>query len=257
MAFGLAENVILKQAVPAHGIVCSNPARAARVAERLLSEPRWLCDAWGFSVTTGHSAEGRACFVAAVPMGAGGSGFAFHELFAAGARFIIRYGSSDRQVSLDQLREVLLIDQADNLYGLMREAGEPEAACGGLLPASSHLVAAVAEEAAARGVPLQRRICHHLEDYHAANFPDCSEGAHTRRPWLAATDDSSWCSDMESAALFFRARQFGAHAVSVPQPLLKQRGGTTPYSGVHAAISLEMEGVISALVGAALFRCRV
>ena len=85
MRFGLPENVILKSAVPAHGLVCSNPARAQRVSEHLLRESRQLCNEWGFSVSSGYTVDNLACFVAAVPMGAGGSGFAFHELFAAGA----------------------------------------------------------------------------------------------------------------------------------------------------------------------------
>ncbi len=259
MRFGLPENVILKSAVPAHGLVCSNPARAQRVAEHLLGESRQLCDQWGFSVSSGYTVDNLECFVAAVPMGAGGSGFAFHELFAAGAHYVIRYGSSDRQITMEQLRDVLLIDAADNLYGLMRDAGYREDQCGGLLPASAELLEAVCSAAGTHGLTLKRRICHHLEDYHAANYPECGnrQAIVASMPWLADQDDSSWNSDMESAALFFRAQQWGRHAASVLQPLLKTRGATTPYDGDHAEISRQMEGTISAMLGTALRLCEL
>lgn len=255
MRYTLAENVIIKQTVPERGIVCSNPARAARVSERLLSERTTLCEDWGVRVECGCCADGTALFVAAVPMGAGGSGFAFLELFAAGARAILRYGSSDRRIEAAQLRDILLIDRADNLVGLMRDAGLPAETWGTEILASPALVAAIESAADERSLRVHRRLCHHLEDYHAANFPECADRAAVlaRMPWLL-DDDPGWNSDMESAALFFRARQCDGHAASVLQPLLKQRGQTSPYSGDHAAISLAMEAVIIDLVGAALQR---
>ncbi|NES74714.1 MULTISPECIES: hypothetical protein [unclassified Okeania] len=55
-------------------------------------------------------------FVASVPMGAGGSGFAFLEMYAAEANYIVRYGSNDRYVTPDNLRDINIIDEANNLY---------------------------------------------------------------------------------------------------------------------------------------------
>lgn len=50
-------------------------------------------------------------------MGAGGSGFAFLELFAAGAQRVIRYGSNDRPSPLSH--EALLVSYADGLHALL------------------------------------------------------------------------------------------------------------------------------------------
>ena len=86
--FTLQENVLIKHPLPQAGIVCSNPQRSQRLLARLKSV-QLHTDSWGVTVHTGHYGS-HPLFVAGVPMGAGGSGFAFLEMYAAEARYIVR-----------------------------------------------------------------------------------------------------------------------------------------------------------------------
>ena len=115
VSFTRQENVIVKPSLPSAGVACSNPQRCRRLVANFLENALTHTDSWGIEIQTGIY-RGQEVFVAAVPMGAGGSGFAFLELFAAGAEYIVRYGSNDHQVSPENLREIYIVDEADNLY---------------------------------------------------------------------------------------------------------------------------------------------
>lgn len=89
MKFTRYENVIIKKPLPVAGIVCSNPQRTQRLVNRYFPEAQLHTDSWGIVIYTG-SYQGHDMFVASVPMGAGGSGFAFLEMYAAEAHYIVR-----------------------------------------------------------------------------------------------------------------------------------------------------------------------
>lgn len=249
--FTRQENLIIKQPLPEAGVVCSNPQRYRRLVERFLEHPQRHTDSWGIEVQTG-TYRGQDVFLAAVPMGAGGSGFAFLEMFAAGAVYLVRYGSNDQQVTPQQLRDICIVDEADNLYGLLRGSGEPEASLGRSLFASPVLVEALKAQASRLNYPVKWALCHHLEDYHGFNFPDCAGEAGERvRAHFQALDQgrikASVC-DMETAALLWRAEQFQTHGVTVLQSLIKHRGENTPYDGHYGEIAVEMEQTFGTLI---------
>jgi uridine phosphorylase len=175
-------------------------------------------------------------FLAAVPMGSAGSGVAFFEMFAAGAQAIIRYGSNDRSVQFEDLRDIVVVDEADNLTGF----GKPD----GPIPASSQLVSLLSQCGQEKGCKTQTMICHNVEDYYAYNFSEFfvnqERAIQENIQELEADTDRKHCADMESAALFWRASQFGCHAASVLQNLIK-KPGTSPYEGEHGKVSLAME----------------
>ena len=185
-------------------------------------------------------------------MGAGGSGFAFLELFAAGAEYLVRYGSNDRQVSPENLREIYLVDEADNLYGLLRDSGLPEESWGQPLWASTVLVAALQQEARRLNCSVKLALCHHLEDYHGFNFPDCvgeaGERVRAHHQTLAGRSAKPSVWDMETAALFWRAQQFERHSATVLQSLIKHRGEQTPYEGDYGQIAVAMERTFAQLI---------
>lgn len=162
---------------------------------------------------------------------------------------IIRYGSNDRKVTIDNLRELVLVDKADNVAGLCRAGGSSEVANDTIISASKDLVARVAETAEVHGLSYSTMICHNVEDYHAYNFTDFFDTHDTIQGQIDALESDSrggaqsqqaHCWDMETAALFWRAKQFGRHAATMLQNLLKNPG-TSPYEGEHGKISLEME----------------
>lgn len=86
-------NVLIKKILPARGVVSSNPKRVERLLTRA-SEEGLLTNVqehtnvgWGVTIYTAAFSD-VPIFVAGVPMGAAGSGFAFFEMFAAGAQAV-------------------------------------------------------------------------------------------------------------------------------------------------------------------------
>ena len=118
--------------------------------------------------------------------------------------------------------------------------------------ASSVLVSALQKQAAQLNCPVNLPLCHHLEDYHAFNFPECAgaTGEQVRRHHQAlaarSTKESVW--DMETAALFWRAKQFQRHSATVLQSLIKHRGEQTPYEGDYGQIAMAMENTFGQLI---------
>jgi hypothetical protein len=98
-------------------------------------------------------------------------------------------------------------------------------------------------------------ICHNVEDYYAYNFSEFfvnqERAIQENIQELEADTDRKHCADMESAALFWRASQFGCHAASVLQNLIK-KPGTSPYEGEHGKVSLAMEQTFNQVIFNAL-----
>jgi hypothetical protein len=86
------ENLFVRIKVPKKGIVCSNQDRAYRIS-KILKNLKVHKSNWGPTVYIGYYKKQKV-FVASAPVGSG-SGLVFTELYAAGAEFIIRYGSDD------------------------------------------------------------------------------------------------------------------------------------------------------------------
>jgi hypothetical protein len=154
---------------------------------------------------------------------------------------------------MDNLREIVVVDQADNLVGLPYASGRTDVGPEDTIDASIELVDLLVETIQEKKkkdlvVPLmmKRMICHNVEDYHAYNFSQFfvnEEKEITKqmeRLERKRNDHRDHCWDMETAALFWRASQFGLHAATVLQNLLKTPG-TSPYEGEHGKLSLAME----------------
>lgn len=144
---------------------------------------------------------------------------------------------------MENLQELVVVDKADNLVGLPYASGRSDIGPEDTIDASAELVDLLAETVQERGLLLKRMICHNVEDYHAYNFSEFfvnGEEDITAQIERLERNDRDHCWDMETAALFWRASQFGLHAATVLQNLLK-RPGTSPYEGEHGKISLAME----------------
>jgi hypothetical protein len=88
-------NVLIKKTLPARGVVSSNPKRVERLLTRATEEglltniQEHTNVGWGVTIYTATLFGGNVpIFVAGVPMGSAGSGFAFFEMFAAGAQAV-------------------------------------------------------------------------------------------------------------------------------------------------------------------------
>ena len=109
--------------LPKAGIVCSNPRRAERIVNTHLESVTLIDDhdsAWPLDIWIGNH-QGKSIFVSAA-----GSAFAFAQFAAAGATHILRYGSNDDPTLTESdVDKFILVDSADNLYGLMQGSRAP------------------------------------------------------------------------------------------------------------------------------------
>lgn len=113
--------LFVKYPVPEKGIVCSNYERALRLCQRLDCVEMHKC-AWGPFVAIGEY-KGEKIFVGCASVGTG-SGLLFTELYVAGAKYIIRYGSDDvKAPPHSDAYLVKIVDEADNLYGFNIQSG--------------------------------------------------------------------------------------------------------------------------------------
>jgi len=222
-------NVLIKKALPARGIVSSNPKRIDRfltTASRkgLISDIKKHTDSgWGIVIwtVTFHNVE---YFIAVVPIGATGAGFAFFELFAAGAQAVLRFGAGSNANRESLPREIVVVDEASNMESLVYASGREDARRNEILKASGQLVDLLVAKASEKEMPLKRMICYNVEDYHAYNFSELfKDGEVTqrrikRKEEVCKSKGKDCCWDMETAALFWRAEQFGTHAATVLVP---------------------------------------
>ncbi|MBN4067198.1 hypothetical protein JYU14_03845 [Simkania negevensis] len=237
--------ILVKTRVPTRGIVCSNKERAERVGSKL-SNATLSTSSWGTQVYVGEY-QGEEFFVALAPIGSG-SGLVFTELFANGAEYIIRYGSDDIKSPEERdYRLIKAIDETDNLYGFNFASGVPFEDWGKSIFASDAIIHALEEEATSRGQEIERRVCHHLENYHAMRVPEKygprREVLEKQIKTLKRTDKKESI-DMESAVLFRVAQDFDKHAASVLQTVVKNNPKLGPYEGVNRQEALAMENNI-------------
>lgn len=255
--YTLEQNLIIKKAIPSVGIICSNPRRAERIALSNLKNVVLLNEynsAWPLDVYVGNY-RGKSIFVAGVAVGAAGAAFAIQQLAVAGAKYIIRYGSNDDpNLTMERMNEVVIVEQADNLYGLMQSSGAPVEEWGGKCHASSVLINDLCQHAQTLNLKPRLAICHHIEDYAAYAFPAFAGDGYSQniQNHLQALEsqDSNYLHtrDMETAALFFRAKLDGFHAATVLQNVPKFAGKHQTYDGQQGNIARELESVFSELI---------
>lgn len=259
MKFTLQHNTIVRAPLPKLGINCSNPHRAQRLVAAFLRKPILHTDSWGTIIYTG-SYNNVPIFIATVPVGASGSGLAFFEIFAAGAEFLVRYGSNDRLVTEKNLYDVIIVDEADNLYGLMRDSGVPKKEWGKSLYASPILINALEKSAIDLNLPAKRMICHNVEDYHAYNHPTlASHYPHTVKKiinTIEGKDAKQDCWDMETAALFWRGKQFNRQVATVLQNVVKRGSQYAAYESEHGETAKNLEGIFARMILNALCICQ-
>ena len=252
----LKDNLFVKIPVPAHGVVCSNMRRVERLSQ-VLENPTRYETPWGPKVYIG-SYKSKPVFIASAPVGSG-SGLMFSELYAAGAKYIIRYGSDDVKNPHESEKDLIkIIDETDNLYGFNIQSGVDSTEWGKSVFASKVILDALRAEAAHRGLNTQVRVCHHLENYYGLRQPELFSQERQDRLQKQLDDlkrtDKKESFDMESAVLFRVAKDFQTHAATVLQTVNKENNRLGPYEGHHKTQALEMEKVFIDYVLSALSR---
>jgi uridine phosphorylase len=252
----LQDNLFVRIPVPKKGVVCSNQSRTERIS-KVLSNLKVYEIPWGPKIYIGDF-KGQTVFIASAPVGSG-SGLMFTELYSAGAEYIVRYGSDDVKSPSDSEQDLIkVVDETDNLYGFNLASGVPEAEWGKSVFASREILNALEEEASSRKLITEKRICHHLENYHSLRTP--SKFSNKRAKNLDAQlkkikkKDKKESFDMESAVLFRVAKDFEKHAATVLQTVNKENTKEGPYEGSNREKALSLEGLFIDFVLSALLR---
>mmetsp|Transcript_25832 Transcript_25832/g.29546 ORF Transcript_25832/g.29546 Transcript_25832/m.29546 type:complete len:280 (+) Transcript_25832:47-886(+) len=250
IVLSLKQNLFIRQPVPEKGIVCSNAERAERVANEYLQDVETFGCSWGSRVWIGTYKQDEVkqlLFVALAPVGSG-SGLVFTELYSAGCKFLVRYGSDDvkNPEPYEYQNCVKIIDETDNLHGYCQASGVPEKEWGKSVMCSPVLLEAFQREAEERKMVTEIRICHHLENYHSLRSPDVFPNRkHILEQQLLDLKQNAngkkESFDMESAVLFRCAKDFGRHAISVLQTVNKEDSGCDPYKGKNREQALKDE----------------
>lgn len=229
----LEDCLFVKYIVPQKGIVCSNYERALRLCEKLEKTEMHKC-AWGPFITIGEY-KGEKIFIGCASVGTG-SGLLFTELFVAGAKYIIRYGSDDvKHPPESDAYLVKIVDEADNLYGFNLQSGVDPVEFGQSVQASPQIIQSLTSTAESKGIAYEMRICHHLENYHGLRSPDKFSSERKKRLQTILEQlninpkPSSY--DMETAVLFRVAKDFGLHAATILQTVQKEGAKLSSYEG--------------------------
>ncbi len=235
--------LFVKYPVPEKGIVCSNYERALRLSKKLNNSEMHKC-AWGPFVVIGDY-QGKKIFVACASVGTG-SGLLFTELFVAGAKYMIRYGTDDvKKPPASDAFLVKIVDEADNLYGFNLQSGVDPKEWGKSVPASQEIIKALISAAEEKGIGYELRICHHLENYHGLRSPDKFSTARSTRLKAQLSDlneNSKPASyDMETAVLFRVAKDFDLHAATILQTVNKEGTRLSSYEGENYRQAIEVE----------------
>lgn len=239
----LEDCLFVKYPVPEKGIVCSNSERAMRLSRRLFDTELHQC-AWGPFVIIGNY-QGERIFVACASVGTG-AGLLFTELYVAGAKYIIRYGSDDvKSPPKTDAFLVKIIDEADNLYGFNIQSGVDPQEWGKSISASSQMIDALVATAEKNGLAYETRICHHLENYHGLRNSDkfSIERSQRLKTILTQLNENSKPAsyDMETAVLFRVAKDCGAHAATILQTVNKEDKKFSSYEGDNYRQAREVE----------------
>lgn len=238
----LQDNLFVKAPVPKRGIVCSNQDRIFRL-QKILKDTKHFKTSWGTNLFIG-TYKGEPFFIVNAPVGSG-SGLVFTELFSAGAEYVVRFGSDDvKSPKKYEYQMIKIIDETDNLFGFNKASGVDPKEWGKSVFASPFLLELFTQVAKESGFRVEKRVCHHLENYHSLRTPEKFSPERTKRlkQELASLSrkDKKESFDMESAVLFRVAKDFDLHAISVLQTVDKETR-TGPYSGKNKVMALEQE----------------
>lgn len=239
----LEDCVLVKYPVPEKGIVCSNYERALRLSKKL-DNLEMHKSAWGPFVAIGDY-KGKKIFISCAPVGSG-SGLVFTELFVAGAKYIIRYGSDDvKSPPSSDAYLVKIVDEADNLFGFNIQSGVDPQEWGQSIEASPEIIRALTSTAKLKEIVYEMRICHHLENYHGLRLPhkfSSERGDRITNILEQLNKNSKPASyDMETAVLFRVAKDFGLHAATVLQTVNKESAKLSAYEGENYQQAREVE----------------
>lgn len=152
--------------LPSVGIIVSNPARLERIVKEFLSDVELHTNYRGYKVYVG-TYQGQPIFIANSGVGAPSSTLLLENLIVAGAKKIVRVGTSDNDAGEQNLNVLTLIEESMGPKGLMLDYGFSESEINKPLPAASALVNTIVQTANRMNfAPLEVSKAYSIDAYH-------------------------------------------------------------------------------------------
>lgn len=132
--------------IPLAGIIVAHPDRVERIAREFLDDVELHSNYRGYKVYTGNY-RGQRVFAVYTAMGGPSVSMIVENLILAGAKKIVRIGTSDNSDEEQDLTTLLIVTETMGLKGLMEEYGFTQEEAGQPLPASSEIVSDILKSA--------------------------------------------------------------------------------------------------------------
>lgn len=221
---GITTDLISNKPLPTVGIISAHPGRVERMAKEFLQDVEIHTDYRGYKIYTGRY-RGELVFAAYTAMGGPSVAMILENLALAGAKKIVRVGTSDND-NRDQERQLntlFLISETRGLRGMMEEYGFSAAEIGTPLQASASLTAAILAAAQKSEIDVTLTKAYNIDAFHVYSHPErFAKNAQVILDKIAAYQaQGATVRDMESGTLFMIAHLRGIEAATLLIPRIK------------------------------------
>jgi uridine phosphorylase len=202
--------------LPSIGIIAAHPERIERIANEFLKHVECHTDFRGYKIYTGDF-KGKRVFAAYTAMGGPSVSMLLENLIVAGAKKIVRVGTSDNDNQDQNLKALTIVTETMGLHGMMLEYGYAIEELGMPLKASEKLISEIQAAAARKNVKVQLAKGYNIDAYHVYSNP----ARFAKNPEIILKKIEYYKSqgatirDMESGTLFMISQLRGIDAATV------------------------------------------
>lgn len=205
------------------GIIAAHPERIERIAQQFLEDVELHTDYRGYKVYTG-TFNGKRVFAAYTAMGGPSVSMILENLIVAGAKKIVRVGTSDNDNNDQNLFVLTLVTETMGLEGMMLEYGYDLDEIGRSIPASLQLIDDIFKVAQKNpNLKLQLAKNYNIDAYHVYSNPArfAKNPDNISKKIQEYKSKGATIRDMESGTLFMISELRGIDATTVLIPRIK------------------------------------
>jgi uridine phosphorylase len=229
------------------GIIAAHPERIERIAREFLQDVESHTDYRGYKVYTG-TYKGYRVFAAYTAMGGPSVAMILENLIVAGAKKIIRIGTSDNDNNEQDLSILNVVTETIGGEGMKLEYGfEPEE-IDQPIPASRDLLNNIISSAKKfRSIKIKETKNYNIDAYHVYSNPNrfAKNPERIKRKIEFYKSQGATTRDMESGTLFMISQLRGVEAATILIPRIKHNQETEEQKQI--SLNREKEAIILAL----------
>lgn len=229
------------------GIIAAHPERIERIAHEFLSDVELHTDFRGYKVYTGMY-NGKRVFAAYTAMGGPSVLMILENLIVAGAKKIVRVGTSDNDNNQQNLCKLTVVTETMGLGGIMLDYGYEPEEIGMPMAASQKMISDICLSASKyAGIHIEFAKGYNIDAYHVFSNPS----RFAKNPEIILqkieyyTSQGATIRDMESGTLFMISQLRGIDAATVLIPRIKH-GKETEEQKIKS-LEREREAIIMVL----------